>query len=53
VQKAKKKKYFIKGNASDKQIEQFVDVIIEEAAAKKQHEKQPVRRKKAVEKRLQ
>ncbi len=53
MKKSGKMKYFLRGDATDKQIEQFVDFIIEDAAVRKQNKKKPVSRKKPAKKKHQ
>jgi len=50
MKKPDKKKYFLRGDASNKEIEQFVDLIIEDAAARKQKKKKSALNKKASQK---
>jgi hypothetical protein len=50
MKKPDKKKYFLRGDATNKEIEQFVDLIIEDADVKKRAKKKPVSRKKTAKK---
>jgi hypothetical protein len=50
MKKSGKKKYFLRGDATNKQIEQFVDLIIEEAAARKRKKIKSAIQKKATKK---
>ncbi|MGA9407801.1 MAG: hypothetical protein WBW71_11785 [Bacteroidota bacterium] len=51
VKKSGKIKYFFRGDGTNKQIEQFVDLIIEEAAAREQKKKSVLYKKASKKKR--